>query len=99
MWLQGLKKCMTFLHNPLTPALLRASVTASVSLIETTTTPGSAKRFNDFCEVLGDGIIGSVWLYGSSELVSVAASVEVLPLVIRALGVGTARFLKVRRIV
>lgn len=59
---------------------------------------GSRQQFNQLCEILGDGVIGSVWMYGSSEPDTIEASLETLPVLIEALGVGIARYLKVRAI-
>ena len=86
---------MTFLHNPLTPDLIRATIPTAVLLIEKTTCPGSAQRFNHLCEMLGDSIIGSVWLYGSSEPDSIMATLEGLPVIMSELGIGVSRYLKV----
>ncbi|THH27721.1 hypothetical protein EUX98_g6464 [Antrodiella citrinella] len=91
----SMKKCMTFLHNPMTPALLRAVIPVSVTLIEAITPPGSAPRFSQLCEVLGDGIIGSVWSYSSTDPASIEATLETLPVMIEALGIAVARYLKV----
>jgi len=90
----SMKKCMTFLHNPMTPPLLRVVIPSSVALIESIAPAGSARRFNQLCELLGDGIIGSVWAYSSSEPASIEATLETLPTVIEALGIGAARYLK-----
>jgi len=91
---QSLKTCLTYLHNPETPSLIRAAILTSVSLILLSTPPGSAKRFEHFCAILGDGIIGSVWLYATRESDAIQASVDVLPEIVQALGIGTARYLK-----
>lgn len=66
-----------------------------ISLITLTTVPGSAQRFEKLCSILGDGIIGSIWLYGSRDLETIEATLEVLPQLIGALGIATTRFLKV----
>ncbi|TFY61026.1 hypothetical protein EVJ58_g4768 [Rhodofomes roseus] len=92
----SLKKCLAFLQNPETPELIRASVPACVTLTLLTTPPGSAKRFEQLCEVLGDGIIGSIWFYAMHERDAIEASIDVLPGIVHALGIGTARYLKVR---
>lgn len=90
----SLKKCLAFLQNPETPELIRAAVPTSVSLVLLTTPPGSAKRFEQLCEVLGDGIIGSIWFYALHEQDAIEATIDVLPGIVHALGIGTARYLK-----
>ena len=65
------------------------------NLIERTTKPGSEQRFTQLCALLGDGVIGSVWMYGSEDADAVEASVDVLPILVRALGIGATRYLKV----
>ena len=70
-------------------------VPTTLALIRVSTAPGSEQRFNQLCGLLGDGIIGSVWLYASENEEAVLASVEVLPTVVRELGIGSARYLKV----
>ena len=67
-----------------------------MSLTTLTTDQGSQDRFDHLSALLGDGIIGGIWLYSSLDLAAVEASVEALPLVIDALGLGCTRFLKVR---
>ncbi|RPD62074.1 hypothetical protein L226DRAFT_613398 [Lentinus tigrinus ALCF2SS1-7] len=88
------KTCLSFLHNPETPDLIRAAVTASVQLTELTTVPASSTRFDQLCSVLGDSIIGNIWVYASREPGTLQASVDVIPAVVRALGIGAARYLK-----
>ena len=96
---QSLHRALTFLHSPHTPAILRAAIPAAASLIERTTQPGSEQRFSQLCALLGDGIIGSVWMYGLEDVDAIEASVDVLPVVVHALGMGTTRYLKVHSIV
>ncbi|KAH9956778.1 hypothetical protein BC827DRAFT_1229193 [Russula dissimulans] len=91
--LASLNRTLTFLHSPHTPAILRSAIPAATNLIERTTQPGSEQRFTQLCALLGDGVIGSVWMY-SSEAEAVEASVEVLPIIVRALGIGATRYLK-----
>ncbi|OCH95884.1 hypothetical protein OBBRIDRAFT_787731 [Obba rivulosa] len=90
----SLRNCMTFLKNPETPDLIRASVLAARALVECSTTPGSAQRFDRLCAILGEGIIGSVWVHASGDLDTLEASVDVLPDIIRTLDIGTVRYLK-----
>ena len=70
-------------------------MSTSVRLTELTTADGSEPRFDQLCALLGDGIMGNVWLYAQREPQALQASTEVIPLLARALGVGTSRYLKV----
>ncbi|KAH9853953.1 hypothetical protein C2E23DRAFT_727760 [Lenzites betulinus] len=90
----SLKTCLTFLHNPETPQLIRAAVSTYINLIESTTSPGSAARFEQLCSLLGDSIIGNIWVYASSELDALEASLHAIPEIVSALGIGTSRYLK-----
>lgn len=92
---QSLKTSLTNLHNPLTSSLLLRAIPTLITLITLTTSPGSAARFDKLCEVLGDGIIGNVWMYAYNEPESILASLNVLPLLIEALGIGSVRYSKV----
>ncbi|CCM03990.1 uncharacterized protein FIBRA_06146 [Fibroporia radiculosa] len=90
----SLKTCLTFLHSPETPSLIRAAVCTFVSLTLRTTPPGSEERFNQLCGILGDGIIGGVWIYAARDADAIEASVDVLPMAVQALGIGSVRYLK-----
>jgi len=57
--------------------------------------PGSSERFSQLCALLGEGIIAGIWLYGSEKPDVILASLNALPSVIRALGIASARYLKV----
>ena len=87
---------MTLLHEPQTPLLLRLSTSTAVSLVLRTTETGSEARYSRLCGLLGYGIIGSAWVFATRELDTVQASVEALPEIMDALGVGAVRYLKVR---
>jgi hypothetical protein len=86
---------LTHLQNPETPGLLHAAIPALLSLILLTTSPNSAQRFDQLCGLLGDGIIGGIWLYASDNLGALLASLDALPSVVRSLGIGSVRYLKV----
>ncbi|EMD40978.1 hypothetical protein CERSUDRAFT_111551 [Gelatoporia subvermispora B] len=90
----SLKNCMTFLRNPETPELLRTSVLAALTLVGRSAPPGSAERFDRLCAILGDSIIGSVWVHSSGDSDALEASIDVLPDIIKALDIGAARYLK-----
>ncbi|KAJ3010846.1 hypothetical protein NUW54_g2351 [Trametes sanguinea] len=90
----SLRTCLTFLHDPETPALIRASVSAYLRLVQLTTTEGSAARFDQLCGLLGDSIIGNIWVYAYREPAVIEASVDCLPAVVDLLDIGTSRYLK-----
>ncbi|KAL4261910.1 TTI2 family protein [Pleurotus pulmonarius] len=90
----SLQTCLAHLQRPESATLIRETIPASVSLTTLTTDQGSQDRFDHLSALLGDGIIGGIWLYSSLDLAAVEASVEALPLVIDALGLGCTRFLK-----
>ena len=93
--IQSLNRSLTFLHSPHTPDILRAAIPAVTNLVERTTQSGSEQRFTQLCALLGDGVIGSVWMYSGEDADAVEASVDVLPILVRALGIGATRYLKV----
>ncbi|KAI0069244.1 hypothetical protein BV25DRAFT_1926578 [Artomyces pyxidatus] len=90
----SLQRSLTFLHSPSTPDVIRASVPTAVSLVLRTTQPGSETRFNQLCALLGDGIIGSVWMYAYQDPDAIEASVDVLPTLLEAMDIGAVRYLK-----
>ena len=60
-----------------------------------TTPPASSTRFDQLCSLLGDGIIGNIWVYASRDPDTLQASIDVIPEIVRALEIGTTRYLKV----
>ncbi|KAI0922004.1 hypothetical protein AcW1_004169 [Taiwanofungus camphoratus] len=90
----SLKTCLTYLHNPETPNIIRAAVPTTLSLILLTTSPGSAQRFDQLCALLGDSIIGGIWIYAMRDPDAIEASLDVLPNIVRALEIGTTRYLR-----
>ncbi|KAK7061347.1 hypothetical protein R3P38DRAFT_2828989 [Favolaschia claudopus] len=91
----SLTRSLAQLQSPETPQLIRAAISASLALIQLTTSTGSADRFDQLCALLGDGIIGTIWPYSSDRLPALLASIDALPPLLRALGVGCARYMKV----
>jgi len=90
----SLSTAMTFLHDRSTADLIRETVPAIGSLINMTTDPDSEERFDRLCYLVGEGIIGGIWVYARHEESDVIeASTDVLPEVVHALGIGTARYL------
>ncbi|KAH9894109.1 hypothetical protein C8Q73DRAFT_646729 [Cubamyces lactineus] len=90
----SLKTCLNFLHEQETPDLIRASVSAQLRLIDVTTAAGSAMRFDQLCSLLGESIIGNIWIYASREPEALKASVDCIPDIVKTLGIGAARYLK-----
>jgi Tti2 family len=93
---KSLKTTMTHLHSPLSPEILRRSIPLLVRVIDLTTPFDSKSRFDQLCTLLGDGILGGVWIYASTELDTVEASMIALPDVLQELGIGCVRYLKVK---
>ncbi|EGO01505.1 hypothetical protein SERLA73DRAFT_103331 [Serpula lacrymans var. lacrymans S7.3] len=92
--LTSLMGTLNHLRHPETPNLLRTAIPTILSLVNLTTSPDSQQRFNQLCALLGDAIVGSVWIYAYTDLDAVEASVDALPGVIKALGIGSTRYLK-----
>ena len=95
MTTQSFKRSLTFLHAPESLELVRTAVRAWVRLIERTTGEGSEARFEQLCSLLGDSIIGNIWVYASREPETLQASIDVIPDVVELLGIGSSRYLKV----
>ncbi|KAK0467886.1 uncharacterized protein EV420DRAFT_433076 [Desarmillaria tabescens] len=92
--LSSLNNCLGHLKDPESPELLRAAISANLSLILLTTEHGTTQQFDQLCALLGDGIIGTVWLYASDSFEVILATVEALPPLMKALDIGIARYLK-----
>ncbi|KIY71824.1 hypothetical protein CYLTODRAFT_418536 [Cylindrobasidium torrendii FP15055 ss-10] len=91
---QSLTTCLGQLDSPESPTLVKEVVLVWLQLTLMTTDEGSIQRFDSLCALLGDRIIGSVWFYGSQYPDVILATLDILPDIIRALGIGSARFLK-----
>ncbi|KAE9388619.1 hypothetical protein BT96DRAFT_428892 [Gymnopus androsaceus JB14] len=90
----SLNTCLGQLDHPESPKLIHEAIAASLSLSLLTTTAESSTRFDQLCALLGERVIGMVWLYSSDKPGVVQASVEALPPLLRALGLGCTRYLK-----
>ncbi|KAF8630055.1 hypothetical protein AX15_003138 [Amanita polypyramis BW_CC] len=90
----ALINCLVHLQDEESPNLIRESITAHVELTVLTTRIGEQAYFDQLCGLLGEGVIGGVWFYGYEKENVILASVEALPRLITALGVGCIRFLK-----
>ncbi|OCB84534.1 hypothetical protein A7U60_g8520 [Sanghuangporus baumii] len=82
------------IHDNLSPRLIRTTVPVVQRLIDMTTSPDSTERFDQLCNLLGDHIIGAIWVFASRERETIEASMDTLPSVVQALGAGTVRYLK-----
>ncbi|KAG6833583.1 hypothetical protein H0H87_004210 [Tephrocybe sp. NHM501043] len=91
----SLNNCLSHLNDPETPLLIEAAVDASIMLTLLTTNTGSSEQFDQLCALLGEGVIRGVWLYASDKPEVVLATLNALPPLLRALKIGSARFLKV----
>ncbi|KAI5829782.1 hypothetical protein K523DRAFT_320316 [Schizophyllum commune Tattone D] len=91
----SLNKSLGVTEGPHAPAILREASAAILSLVALTTVEGSRERFDQLCALLGDGVIGTTWTYASREKDVMLASLQALPAVVDALGVGAARYLRV----
>ncbi|KIL67237.1 hypothetical protein M378DRAFT_177394 [Amanita muscaria Koide BX008] len=92
----ALSTSFAHLQSEESPGLVREAIHAQVDLTLLTTRPSEKAYFDQLADVLmGQGIVGSVWFYGYDKENVILASVEALPRVVGALGIGTVRFLKV----
>jgi hypothetical protein len=92
---QSLTNSLNQLHDESTPSLIRSAVPTIVTLVTLTTTRGSSDYFDKLCSLLGESIIGTIWLYAYDNESVILATVDVLPPLIQALGIGCTRYLKV----
>uniref|UniRef100_A0A8H7XS72 Uncharacterized protein n=1 Tax=Psilocybe cubensis TaxID=181762 RepID=A0A8H7XS72_PSICU len=97
---QSLKTSLSHLQSPETPRLLKLAIETSVSLTLLTTSPSpggkpSPDRFNELSSLLGEGIITGIWLYAEDKPDAVNATFEALPFLLKELGIGSIRFMKV----
>lgn len=94
--MQSLSTAMTFITDPESPALFSASTQCYLTFVERTTTPSSKERYELLWSLVADNFIGGAWIYGTRSNEMMETSVESLTPVIRLLGIGSVRFLKVR---
>jgi hypothetical protein len=67
-----------------------------LSLLEKTTDQDSPERVDQLFKLLGETVIGSVWVYAARDPETIEASIDALPHILDTLGVCSIRFLKVR---
>lgn len=98
---KSLKGTLVFLHNPRTPELLSSAIPTIVELVDlllparAPSKAGGKQRFDRLCSVLGEGIIGSIWIHASRDVATIRATVGQVPLLVESLGVCAVRYLKV----
>jgi hypothetical protein len=91
-----------FLHNPRTPELLSTSIPTIIELVDlllparALSKAGGKQRFDRLCSVLGEGIIGNIWVHASRDVATIRATIDQVPLLVESLGVCSVRYLKVR---
>ena len=91
---------LVFLHNPKTPELLSTCIPTIVELVDlllparTLNKAGGKQRFDRLCSILGEGIIGSVWIHAARDVATIRATIDQVPLLVKSLGVCTVRYLK-----
>lgn len=89
-----------FLHNPKTPELVSTSIPTIVTLVDllfptgALSKAGGKQRFDRLCLVLGESIIGSVWIHASRDVAAIRATIDQVPLLVGSLGVCAVRYLK-----
>ncbi|KAF8727812.1 hypothetical protein AX14_006966 [Amanita brunnescens Koide BX004] len=90
----SLANCLAHLRDEKSPYLIREAINAQLELTLLTTRVGERAYFDQLCELLGEGVISGVWFYGYDQEDVILASIEALPRLITALGIGCVRFLK-----
>lgn len=98
---KSLKGTLVFLHNSKTPELLSSTIPTIVELVDLLL-PARAlskargkQRFDRLCSVLGEGIIGNIWIHASQDVATIRATIDQVPLLVESLGVCAVRYLKV----
>ncbi|KAJ4472023.1 hypothetical protein J3R30DRAFT_3659960 [Lentinula aciculospora] len=92
--LTSLNTCLAQLDDAESPQLIQTAISASLSLSLLTTNLGSSAQFDQLCALLGERIVGTIWLYSYDKPGVVQASVDSLPPLLSALGLGCCRYLK-----
>jgi len=96
----SLKGTLVFVHDPKTPELLSSSIPAIVELVDlllparALSKAGGKQRFDRLCSVLGEGIIGNIWIHASRDVATIRATIDQVPLLVESLGVCAVRYLK-----
>lgn len=88
------RKILAHQDSPLSPTILRLSISQSLSLTLLTTSEGSKDRFDNLTELLGEGIIDNIWTYTFDKPEAIRATLDALPELIQALDIGCTRFLQ-----
>ncbi|KAF9653060.1 hypothetical protein BDM02DRAFT_3108178 [Thelephora ganbajun] len=96
----SLKGTLVFLHNPKTPELLSTSIPTIVELVDllfpvaVLNKGGGKQRFDRLCSVLGEGVIGNVWIHASRDVGTIRVTIDQVPLLVESLGICVVRYLK-----
>lgn len=100
-WCKSLKGTLVFIHNSKTPELLSGAIPAIVELVDlllparALSKVGGKQRFDRLCSVLGEGIIGNIWIHASQDVVTIRATIDQVPLLVDSLGICAVRYLRV----
>ncbi|KAF5363567.1 hypothetical protein D9756_000959 [Leucocoprinus leucothites] len=90
----SLKAGLSHLTDPETPTLLRLIISTWLNLTLKVDEPHTSEFFDHLCTLVVNGIIEGIWIYSEQNLVAMEATLDALPDVLRALGIGTVSFLK-----
>lgn len=92
---ESLSRAMFHLHNPQTPAIIRETIPTYIELVQKVTESDSLRCMNKLQKLLADLVIGGIWIYASRDMATIEASVLSLPIILKALGIVSVRFLRV----
>jgi hypothetical protein len=99
--LKSLKGMFVFLHNSKTPELLSSAIPMMVELVDlllparALSKAAGEQRFDRLCSVLGEGVVGNIWIHASRDVATIRATIDQVPLLVESLGVCAVRYLKV----
>lgn len=91
---KALRGTLQNLTSEWAPDLLHSAMPCYIALVDLVSPNDDLKRFNKLSELVTDVLVPG-WLYASSRIEVMIASVDSLLLVVRALRAGSIRFLKV----
>jgi hypothetical protein len=98
---QSLKGTLAFLNNSKTPDLLSIAIPTIVELVDLTlpaitlSKAYGKQRFDRLCSVLGESIVGNIWIHASRDVSVIQATIDQIPLLVASLGVCATRYLRV----
>ncbi|KAG8925318.1 hypothetical protein FRC02_009774 [Tulasnella sp. 418] len=91
---ESLKTALTYSTSSEAPTILKEAAACTHLLIEKMTAPNSKERFDQLCDLIKAAVIGGPWIYAGHKVDVMVASVVILPPLLKALGIGSVRFLK-----